>query len=187
MDLYEQAPTDGVVVCFDEMGPLELRPYDASGWYRTGHPRRLRATYKRTQGTEQFLAFYDVHADYLAGEVRKRKAHQDLLAVFAKLRACYPREQRIYLVMDNLNTHRHPVVRAFYEANNIEPVWTPTYASWLNAIEAHFGGVRKFAINGADEPSHHHRRRRIQRYLTWRNREHSSTLTPLARFRHIKL
>jgi transposase len=187
LDLYEQAPADGVVVCFDELGPLELRPYAGVGWYPPRHPRRQRATYKRTQGVEQLLAFYDVHDDCLVGQVRKRKTHQDLLAVLARLRTCYPREQRIYLVMDNLNTHRHPLVRAFYELHNIEPVWTPTYASWLNAIEAHFGGVRKSAINGTDEPTHTHRRRRIQRYLTWRNREHGAQACPLARFRYNKL
>ncbi|MFQ5473245.1 MAG: transposase [Dehalococcoidia bacterium] len=169
------------------MGPLELRPYGGTGWYCKKHPKRFRATYKRTQGVEQFLAFYDVHADYLVGQVRKRKTHKDLLAVFARLRNCCPMEQRIYLVMDNLNTHRHPLVNAFYLSNDIEPVWTPTYASWLNAMEAHFGGVRKFAINGADEPTHQHRRRRIQRYLTWRNREHRVKHCPLARFRYNKL
>ena len=169
------------------MGPLELRPYAGSGWYRKSLPKRLRATYHRTQGTEQLLGFYDVHRDYLVGQVRKRKTHRDLLAVFARLRACYSSDERIYLVMDNLNTHRHPLVRAFYESNNIEPVWTPTYASWLNAIEAHFGGVRKFAINGADEPTHDHRRRRIQRYLSWRNTEHGVKACPLARFRYDKL
>jgi len=169
------------------MGPLELRPYDGAGWYGKSSPKRLRATYHRTQGTEQFLGFYDVHSDCLVGQVRRRKRHGDLLAVFARLRACYPREQHIYLVMDNLNSHRHPLVRAFYESNNVEPVWTPTYSSWLNAIEAHFGGIRKFAINGSDEPSHQHRRRRIQRYLTWRNRERADLPCPLARFRYNKL
>ena len=114
------------MVCFDEMGPLELRPYAGSGWYRRDHPRRQRATYRRTQGVEQLLGFYDVHADCLVGQVRKRKTHQDLLAAFARLRACYPREQTIYLVMDNLNTHRHPALKAFYASHNIEPVWTPT-------------------------------------------------------------
>jgi len=169
------------------MGPLELRPYDGAGWYGKRSPKRLRATYRRTQGTEQFLGFYDVHSDCLVGQVRRRKTHKDLLVVFARLRACYPREQRIYLVMDNLSSHRHPLVRAFYESNNVEPVWTPTYSSWLNAIEAHFGGIRRFAINGSDEPSHQHRRRRIQRYLTWRNRDRAYSSCPLARFRYNKL
>jgi transposase len=169
------------------MGPLELRPYQGSGWYPKRQPKRLRATYKRLQGVEQFLGFYDVHADCLVGQVRKRKTHRDLLAVFARLRTCYPKERRIYLVMDNLNTHRHPLVRAFYESNNIEAVWTPTYSSWLNAIEAHFGGIRKFAIDGADDPSHDCRRRRIQRYLTWRNKHHGVNGCPLTKFRYNKL
>lgn len=175
------------MVCFDELGPLELRPYGGCGWFHKGRPRRLRATYRRVAGVEQLLAFYDLHSDCLVGQVRKRKTHKDLLAVFSRLRACYPRRQRIYLVMDNLNTHRHPLVEEFYASNNIEPVWTPTYASWLNAIEAHFGSIRKFAINGSDDPSHQQRRRRIQRYLTWRNKQHSATSCPLTNFRRIKL
>ena len=31
-------------------------------------------------------------------------------------------------------------------AHNIEPAYTPTYSSWLNAIEAHFTSLKKFAI-----------------------------------------
>ena len=38
-----------------------------------GARRPPRATYRRLQGTEQLLAFYDVHADCLVGQVRKRK------------------------------------------------------------------------------------------------------------------
>jgi transposase len=123
----------------------------------------------------------------LVGQVRKRKTHRDLLAVFDRLRACYEMRLRIYLVMDNLSSHRHPRVKMFYGVNNIEPVWTPTYASWLNAIEAHLSGIRKFAINGSDEPSHDNRRRRIQRYLTWRNQQRSANGCSLGQFRHIKL
>ena len=36
---------------------------------------------------KQLLTFYDVHADCLVGEVRKRKRVDDPLAVFARLRA----------------------------------------------------------------------------------------------------
>lgn len=49
---------------------------------------------------------------------------------------------------DNLNTHKHPRLSAFMAAHNIEPVYTPTYASWLNAIESHFTPLKKFAIGG---------------------------------------
>lgn len=71
-------------------------------------------------------------------------------------------------------------------AHNIEPVYTPTYASWLNAIESHFAALKKFAIAGTDDPSHEYRRWRIARYLTWRNRANSSTTADLAKFSRVK-
>ena len=133
------------------------------------------------------LAFYDVHADCLVGQVRKRKTVADLLAVFARLRACYPLATRLYVMMDNRNTHKHARLRAFMAAHNIEPVYTPTYASWLNAIESHCAPLKKFAIAGTDDPSHEYRRWRIARYLTWRNRERGAAKAALAKFPRVKL
>ena len=48
-------------------------------------------------------------------------------------------------------------------------------------------GFVTVALNGSDEPTHEQRRRRIQRYLTWRNRAHGVTACPLSRFRYNKL
>ena len=62
----------------------------------------------------------------------------------------------------------------FYKMNNIKPVWTPTYSSWLNIIEPHFGELKKFTINGSDDPDHKTRRNRIQKYLRLRNRKVNS-------------
>lgn len=147
----------------------------------------MRATYRRFQGTEQLLAFYDVHANCLVGQVRKRKTHRDVLAVFQRLRACYPADIRLYIVMDNLNTHRHRRVEAYLAHHNMEAVPTPTYASWLNAIEAHFTPLKKFVLTASDDRDHRSRRRRIARYLSWRNRQAGSDHCPLAQFTKVKL
>lgn len=56
------------------------------------------------------------------GQVRKRKTVDDLLAVFARLRSCYPIDVRLYVVMDNLNTHKNARLKAFMAAHNLEPV-----------------------------------------------------------------
>ena len=121
------------------------------------------------------------------GQVRKRKTHQDLLAVFHRLRLCYPSEVRLYVVMDNLNTHRHALVRQYFAEHNMEAVFTPTYASWLNAIEAQFMALKKFTLRVSDDRDHGTRRNRIYRYLTWRNRNAGVKDCPLSQFRHIKL
>ena len=60
-------------MCFDEWGPLEIKPIGGVAWAPRNQPQRMRATYRRLKGTEQFFGFYDVHADCLDGLFRKRK------------------------------------------------------------------------------------------------------------------
>ena len=176
-----------MVVSYDEFGPMELKPIPGTGWFPIKKRKRLRATYHRLSGTEQLLAFYDVHADCLQGMVRKRKTSKDVLAAFRRLRACYPADTRIYIIMDNFRSHKHKDVSSFITDNNMEVAWTPTYSSWLNAIEAHFTSLKKFVLSNSDDMSHDERRKRIARYLTWRNRQHQARSCPLAKFRRIKL
>ena len=42
--LYRVAPPNGRVICFDEFGPIEVRPYHGRAWRKVRHPARLRAT-----------------------------------------------------------------------------------------------------------------------------------------------
>ncbi|HXX40501.1 MAG TPA: transposase, partial [bacterium] len=118
---------------------------------------------------------------------RRRKTARDVLAAFRRVRTCYPHRRRLYVVMDSLSTHRHPLLRAFYRTQRITVVPLPTYASWLNLIEAHLGAMKRAVLNGSDDPTHLVRRRRISRYLTWRDRNARSTTCPLYRFRSINL
>jgi hypothetical protein len=69
---------------------------------------------------------------------------------------------------------------------NIHPVWTPTEASWLNAIEAHFGVTKRATLTGSDDLDHVLRRHRIYRYLRYRNRRVGRVAHPLTRIRSIR-
>jgi len=166
---------------------LELKPTGGVAWAQRGRPWRMRATYRRLQGTEQFLGFYDVHSDCLDGLFRKRKTVADISAAFQRLRRCYP-GKRLFVIMDNLhNVHNHPRFLALLKRLRIVPVWTPTEASWLNLIEAHFGVLKRFTLANTDDPSHRERRRRVYRYLRYRHRQVGSLEHRLAHIRSIKL
>jgi hypothetical protein len=54
-------------------------------------------------------------------------------------------------------------------ANGVELVFTPTYGSWDNPIEAHFGPLRQFVIANSDHRDHPALARAIRKYLGWRN------------------
>ena len=150
-------------------------------WATTGKPQRHRATYTRRKGIEQLHGFYDVHADCLVGRIRKRKTAQDIVVCFARLRTCYPKQLRIYVVMDNLSANI-AAANAFFPGHNMEAVYLPTNASWLNAIESEFTSLHADTIKNSDDDNHQKRRRRIYLYLRWRNRQHGSSKTYLARF-----
>ena len=164
---------------------MEVRPIGGVAWARRGQPRRRRATYHRGQGIEQFLGFYDVHADCLNGVFRRRKRVVEVSEAFRRLRACYPR-RRLFVIMDNLhNVHNPPTFLALLRRLRIQPVWTPTEASWLNLIEAQFGVLRRFTIANTDDPNHGTRRRRVYRYLRYRHRNLGRLPHPLNRLRAI--
>jgi DDE superfamily endonuclease len=164
---------------------LEVRPIGGVAWARRGQPRRRRATYHRRHGIEQFLGFYDVHADCLNGLFRRRKRVCEVSDAFRRLRACYPR-RRLFVIMDNLrNVHDHPTFLALLRRLRIRPVWTPTEASWLNLIEAQFGVLRRFTLANTDDPDHGTRRRRVYRYLRYRHRKLGRLQHPLNHIRAI--
>lgn len=48
----------------------------------------------------------------------------------------------IYIILDNLSAHRGDKIRVWARVNRVELCFTPTYASWANPIEAHFGPLR---------------------------------------------
>lgn len=164
---------------------MEVRPIGGVAWARRGQPGRRRATYHRGHGIEQFLGFYDVHADCLNGVFRRRKRVREVSEAFRRLRTCYPR-RRLFVIMDNLrNVHDHPTFLALLRRLRIQPVWTPTEASWLNLIEAQFGVLRRFTVANTDDPDHATRRRRVYRYLRYRHRKLGRLQHSLNRIRAI--
>jgi transposase len=150
LGLYRAKPDDGVVVCFDEMGPIQLIPQPGSGWAPAGRPERLRATYSKRDGVRYLFGAYDAHADRLHGRLRAHKNAGEVLAFYRQIRMRYDPTLRIYLIADNLSTHKTPAIRAWAANANVELVFTPTYASFLNRIECHFWAIAEFVIKNTD-------------------------------------
>jgi transposase len=148
--LYREKPRDGVVISFDEKGPESLCPKHGRGWARCGRPERHRATFNRRQGIRYLVGALDVHADYLRIRPMPRRNGNSTLTFMRQIRLAYPSRLRIYWIQDGLSCHWTPAIRAYAEANNIELVPTPTYASYLNRIESTFGTIDEFVCKNAD-------------------------------------
>ena len=117
------------MICFDEFGPIEVRPYHGRAWRRVRHPARVRATYRRRHGTRQYLAAYDVADNRLMMRCYRRKRCREVLLFLKHIRSTYPRPTRLYLVLDNFSPHKRREVTDWAADHNVELVFTPTYAT----------------------------------------------------------
>jgi transposase len=172
LGLYRAKPEDGVVVCFDEMGPIQLIPHHGSGWAPAKLAERLRATYSKKNGVRYLFGAYDVHADRLHGRLRAHKNGDEVLAFYRQIRMRYDPRLRIYLVADNLSTHKTPAIREWAATSNVELVFTPTYASFLNRIECHFWAIGEFVIKNADYPDWDTLAKAMADHIHYRNGPH---------------
>jgi len=176
----ERGPGDpDEVICIDEFGPLNLQSHPGRQWACRGgrghvRRRRRRATFTRPHGVRHLFSAYDLRADRLYGHVKPRKRRGEFLAFLRYVRSLHPPERRIAIVLDNFSPHlttkTDTRVGDYAAANNIELAYVPFNASWLNRIEAQFTGLRYFALDGTDHPSHREQGRAIRCYIAWRNR-----------------
>ena len=172
LSLYRAKPDDGVVVCFDEMGPIGLIPHHGAGWAPEKRPERLRATYSKNNGVRYLFGAYDVHADRLHGRLRAHKNAVEVLGFYRQIRMRYKPKVKIYLIADNLSTHKTPAIRDWAAESNVELVFTPTYASFLNRIECHFWAIGEFVINNADYPDWNALAKAMADHIQYRNGPH---------------
>src|SRR3954466_8547259 len=136
LDLYDNPPQGGRVICVDEFGPLNLLPCKGKAWRPQTRPLRLRATYNRNDGVMHMLAALALAPGHISYRVRSRKRRQEFLAFLKTLRARWP-DEKLYVVCDNFSPHRHADVRTWCAGNQVELVFVPTYSSWLNWIVRH--------------------------------------------------
>ncbi|MGH3566427.1 MAG: transposase [Pseudonocardia sp.] len=94
---------------------------------------------------------------------------QEFLDFCKQLRRRFP-TGRLYLICDNYGAHQKAEVLAWCTDHDIELVFTPSNASWLNWIECEFTALRYFTLDGSDYPSHVAQEQAIAHCIRWSNR-----------------
>jgi hypothetical protein len=139
-----RTPEAVVVVFLDEMG-YHRWPEAAPVWAPEAPAPRPR-TQAAGANNQQWRLIGALNAltgqlDYGAGYIVGRAK---VIAFYRQLVAAYPDAARIYVVQDNWSIHAHPdVLAAIAELPQIEIVWLPTYAPWLNPIEKAWRWLRQ--------------------------------------------
>jgi transposase len=73
-----------------------------------------------------------------------RHRHQEFIRFLNKINRETPPARELHLIIDNYATHKHPKVRAWLERHRrFHFHFTPTSASWLNAVEGFFAKLTR--------------------------------------------
>lgn len=148
-------PKNAVVLCIDEDGPLSVRPYSGSTWAESGYPKRLPATYSRTEPVVQMLGAFNAHDGTGFGKCYKVKNFETFLDFLVEVERHFP-DIEVHIIWDNLSAHKKAqrIFNIYNPDNKFSFHYIPSNASWLNLIEPWFGVINRRALNNSDYKTH---------------------------------
>jgi transposase len=137
--LYVDPPTHAVVLSVDEKSGIQALDRTQPGLpLKPGRAGTMTHDYKRNGTTTLFAALNVLDGTIISRNMRHHR-HQEFIRFLNEIDAHIPKRRAIHAIVDNYATHKHPKVRQWLAQH---PRWTfhftPTSASWLNAVEGFF-------------------------------------------------
>ncbi len=137
--LYMHPPAHALVLSIDEKTQIQALDRTQPGLpLKPGKCGTLTHDYKR-HGTTTLFAALNILDGAVIGRCMQKHRRQEFIRFLNAIERDVPAGKLIHAVLDNYATHKHPKVRAWLERH---PRWvfhfTPTSASWLNAVEGFF-------------------------------------------------
>jgi transposase len=137
--LYIDPPRHAVVLSIDEKSQIQALDRTQPGLpLKPGKCGTMTHDYKRN-GTTTLFAALNVLEGKVIGRCMQQHRHQDFIKFLNAVERAVPPGKIIHTILDNYATHKHPKVQRWLADH---PRWvfhfTPTSASWLNAVEGFF-------------------------------------------------
>ena len=142
--LYIDPPMHTVVLSIDEKSQIQALDRTQPGLpLKPGKCGTMTHDYKRNGVTTLFAAL-NVRDGTVLGRCTAQHRHQEFVRFLNAIERAVPAGKLIHAIADNYATHKHPKVRAWLERH---PRWvfhfTPTSASWINAVEGFFSTLTR--------------------------------------------
>jgi transposase len=134
--LYLDPPAHAIVLSVDEKSQIQALDRTQPGLpMKRGRLGTLTHDYKR-HGTTTLFAALNVLDGTVIGRNMARHRHQEFIRFLNAVNAEVPADKAVHVILDNYAAHKHPKVRAWLNRHpRFTFHFTPTSASWLNAVE----------------------------------------------------
>ncbi len=170
--LYMNPPDRALVLCVDEKSQIQaLDRTQPLLPMRPGQPERRSHDYV-CHGTTSLFAALDVKTGNVIGECRPRHRAIEFRKFLDTIDAAVPVELDVHLVLDNLSTHKTPMVKRWLAKRpRYHLHFTPTSSSWLNLVERFFAELTQKQIRRGVHRSTQALIESIEGYIELRNEE----------------
>jgi len=170
--LYMSPPDNALVLSVDEKTQIQaLDRTQPMLPLRPGQIERRTHDYKRN-GTMSLYAAFDILTGKVIGRTTKRHRAKEFLDFLRQIDRSTPRELNLHLILDNSSTHKTPEVQKWLSDHpRFILHFTPTSASWLNAVEGWFSQLERRAIYRGVFTSVKELRDEIHRFIKVHNAE----------------
>ena len=150
--LYVDPPAHSLVLSVDEKSQIQALDRTQPGLpMKPGRAGTMTHDYIRNSlprakagGTTTLFAALNVLDGTIVGQCMQRHRQQEFLRFLDRLERDIPAGKLVHVILDNYGSHKHPKVRAWLARH---PRWTfhftPTSASWLNAVEGFFAKLTR--------------------------------------------
>ena len=168
--LYVNPPDHAVVLSIDEKSQIQALDRTQPGLpLKRGRAGTMTHDYKRN-GTTTLFAALDVLEGKVIGRCMKRHRHQEFIRFLDTVEANVPKNKAIHAIVDNYAAHKHPKVMEWLERHpRVVFHFTPTSASWLNAVEGFFAKLTKQRLKRGVFRSVEELKAAIHRFLSQTN------------------
>jgi transposase len=142
--LYVEPPAHAIVLSVDEKSQIQALDRTQPGLpLKPGRCGTMTHDYKRN-GTTTLFAALDVLEGKVIGRCMQRHRHQEFIRFLNMIEAAIPVGKIVHVILDNYGSHKHPKVRAWLDRHpRFVFHYTPTSASWLNAVEGFFAKLTR--------------------------------------------
>jgi transposase len=142
--LYVDPPEHALVLSVDEKSQIQALDRTQAGLpMRPGRRGTMTHDYRR-RGTTTLFAALDVLEGRVIGQCMARHRHQEFIRFLNRITRETPAGLDLHLILDNYATHKHPKVLAWLERHpRFHFHFTPTSASWINAVEGFFAKLTR--------------------------------------------
>jgi transposase len=142
--LYVNPPEHAVVLSVDEKSQIQALDRTQPGLpLKKGRCGTMTHDYMRN-GTTTLFAALNVMEGKVIGRCMQRHRHQEFIRFLNTIEAAVPAGKLVHVILDNYATHKHPkVVEWLARHPRFTFHFTPTSASWINAVEGFFAKLTK--------------------------------------------